>query len=87
MNNNNSNNVFNQYNSNYNKNKFSSLAQNNIFFENKKKFPGNFYNGFSNNNIYSKYRGLNNYNTNYGDNFSNKQTLGRIYNYGTFLYN
>ena len=87
LNNNNSNNVFNQYNSNYNKNKFSSLAQNNIFFENKKKFPGNFYNGFSNNNIYSKYRGLNNYNTNYGDNFSNKQTLGRIYNYGTFLYN
>ena len=52
----------------YNENKFSSFFQNNKCFENKNKYIGYFYNGFIDNNNYSKYEGINDYNTNFGGN-------------------
>ena len=77
---------FNNNNSYYNKNKFSSLVQNNIFNGNRRKYVNNLYNGINNESFFSKYD-TNNYNTNYGDNFTNKPSLGRLYNYGNFIYN
>ena len=82
------NNYQNNFNNNsyYNKNKFSSLVQNNIFNGSRRKYINNYYNGLNNESFFSKYD-INNYNTNYGDNFTNKPSLGRLYNYGKFLYN
>ena len=58
--------------------------QNNKWFENKNKYIGYFYNGFIDNNNYSKYEGINDYNINFGVNYTNKPIWGRIYNNGNF---
>ena len=78
--NNNNNNYYNNY------SKYSSFIKNNIFSENKKKLQNIHFkehnNSYinNNNNIYSKYNS--NYNYLY-----NKSLSGRMYNYGSFLYN
>ena len=53
--------------------------QNNKCFENKNNYIGYFYNGLIDNNNYSKYEGFNDYNKNFGGNYTNKPIWGRIY--------